>query len=111
MKRVLIPVLLIASLCVPCGTACALQASTTGNCSLPYVTDVAQLKGDKLLATIEVAGKPQGVVVKLANKRVKVTKHSKHVWSVKLTKGKLYTITAVGKDGKAKTIKYKVERC
>lgn len=110
MKKLIAMIALAVVLCVPCGTACAMQAGNTGNCSLPYVTDVSQLKNGKLVAVVEVAGNVKSVKVCQGSKRVKVNAEAPHVWSVKIAKGKTYTIVAVGGDGKAKSIRYKVER-
>ena len=104
---------IIVAVCVtfiPQGKAEAapLSASTYGISSVPCVTDVEHLSGDKYILEITVAGHTMGKqpVVKKANrsKKLRTYQIDQHTWSVEVKKGTRYVISF---DGKA--IEYKLK--
>lgn len=93
---------------VPKAEAAPLSASTYGISSVPCVTDVEHLSGDKYILEITVAGHTMGKqpVVKKVNrtKKIRVYQTDQNTWSVEIKRGTRYVIAF---DGKA--IEYKLK--
>lgn len=94
---------------IPEAEAAPLSASTYGISSVPCVTDVEHLSGDKYLLEITVAGHTMGKqpVVKKVNrsKKLRVYQIDRNTWSVEVKRGTRYVIAF---DGKA--IEYKLRK-
>lgn len=91
--------------------AAPLSASVTthGITSVPCVTNVEHMSGNKYILEITVAGRTAGkqLVVKKANntKKLRVYQIDQHTWSIEVKKGTRYVISF---DGKA--IEYKLRK-
>ena len=96
---------------VPKAEAVPLSASapTYGISSVPCVTDVEHLSGDKYILEITVAGHTMGkqpVVKKVSrSKKLRTYQIDRNTWSVEVRKGTRYVISF---DGKA--IEYKIKK-
>ena len=89
-------------------SAAPLQAgSGSGQCSLPYITEVVPAGDGKYLAEVHVAGDSPKLSVKCGYKKARSYKLDAHTWSVEIKQGKTYKFTA--KAGKSKwTVSYKI---
>ena len=96
---------------VPKAEAAPLSASapTYGISSVPCVTDVEHLSGDKYILEITVAGHTMGKqpVVKKVNrtKKLRVYQIDQNTWSVEIKRGTRYVIAFEGK-----AIEYKLKK-
>ena len=88
--------------------AAPLSASTYGISSVPCVTDVEHLSGDRYLIEITVAGHTMGKqpVVKKVNRtnKLRVYQVDQNTWSVEIKRGTRYVISFNGK-----AIEYKLK--